>query len=147
MNIETEVEISAPAPIVWEVFAAVERWPAWTESVTSVTALDEPGLAIGHRYEIVQPKFPKLVWVVETLEPGSSWMWSQQSPGMRSRAFHWVEPITDTRCRARMRIEQTGPVAAVAARLTKKRSLRYMTMEGEGLKRISEARVRDGATT
>ena len=147
MNLDVDVEIAAPASVVWDVFSEVAGWPEWTESVTSVTALDESDLAIGRRYEIVQPKFPKLVWVVETLEPGSSWMWSQQSPGMRSRAFHWVEPLNGTRTRARMRIEQSGPVAAIVGRLTRRRSLRYMTMEGEGLKRVSEQRARDGAVT
>ncbi len=147
MFLESDIHIDAPSATVWEVFADIERWPTWTESVTSLTALDEPTLAVGRRYEIEQPKFPKLVWTVETLEPGASWTWSQRSPGMASRAFHWVEPISASQCRARMRIEQTGPVAAIVGRLTRKRSLRYLTMEGEGLKRASEQRVRDGATS
>jgi Polyketide cyclase / dehydrase and lipid transport len=147
MNLDTEILIDAPATTVWDVFSTVEEWPTWTESVTSLEALDSPELAIGRRYEIVQPKFPKLLWVVESIEPGTSWMWSQKSVGMASKAFHWVEPISESQCRARMRIEQTGPVAAIVGRITRKRSLRYMAMEGEGLKRVSEQRVRDGATT
>src|SRR5947209_3927427 len=45
MITESGVEIDAPASLVWEVFSDVERWPEWTASVTSLVALDGPGLA------------------------------------------------------------------------------------------------------
>ena len=47
MITEDSVEIDAPPQLVWEVFSDVERWPEWTASVTSLAAVDGPGLAIG----------------------------------------------------------------------------------------------------
>src|SRR5436853_172069 len=75
------VEIDAPISLVWDVFSAVERWPEWTASVTRLVALDGPGLAVGKRFEIKQPKMPKLVWKVTDVTPGVSWTWVQTSPG------------------------------------------------------------------
>ena len=56
------VDIEAPATVVWDVFSDVECWPEWTASVSRLVALDGPGLAVGKRFEIKQPRMPKLVW-------------------------------------------------------------------------------------
>ena len=64
------VEIDAPAAVVWDVFSDVERWPEWTASVTRLVALDGPGLAVGKRFEIKQPRMPKLVWEVTDVDAG-----------------------------------------------------------------------------
>ena len=62
MITERSIEIEAPAAVVWSVFTDAERWPEWTASVDSVVALDGPGIAVGRRFEIKQPRFPRLVW-------------------------------------------------------------------------------------
>ena len=78
------VEIEAPAAVVWDVFSDVERWPEWTASVTRLVALDGPGLAVGKRFEIKQPRMPKLVW-----EAGFGLWWTipalERSPRTRGR--------------------------------------------------------------
>ena len=84
------VEIDAPAAVVWDVFSDVERWPEWTASVTRLVALDGPGLAVGKRFEIKQPRMPKLVWEVTEVTPGASWTWVQRSPGGLTVARHEV---------------------------------------------------------
>lgn len=80
---ESSVVIDAPTSLVWDVFSDVERWPERTASVTNLVALDGPGLAIGMRFQIKQPKLPKLVWKVTAAAPGLSWTWAQHSPGGR----------------------------------------------------------------
>ena len=67
MITDSGVDIDAPATVVWDVFSDVEHWPEWTDSVTSLVALDGPGLAVGRRFEIKQPRMPKLVWEVTDL--------------------------------------------------------------------------------
>ena len=86
MITDDAISIDAPPTLVWRVFSDVERWPDWTASVTSLKALDGPGLAVGKRFEIKQPRLPKLVWEVTALDEGTSWTWEQRSPGGRTIA-------------------------------------------------------------
>lgn len=132
------IEIDAPADVVWRVFADVERWSEWTKSVTSVRALDESALAVGRRYEIRQPRFPRLVWEVTDVEDGVGWTWRQRSPGGTTFARHHVAELPDGRTLVRQEIEQRGPIGALVGRLTRGLTRRYLDMEAQGLKRRSE---------
>jgi uncharacterized membrane protein len=138
MITESGVEIHAPASLVWDVFSAVERWPEWTASVTRLVALDGPGLAVGKRFEIKQPKMPKLVWKVTDVTPGVSWTWVQASPGGITVALHTLTPIADDRTRVHQELDQRGPVGAVVGRLMLRTTRRYLELEAQGLKRRSE---------
>ena len=106
------IEIDAAPSLVWNVFSDVERWPEWTASVTSLTALDGPGLAVGKRFEIKQPRLPKLVWEVTALDEGTSWTWEQRSPGGRTIAVPRGHPDGD-RTQVRQRLDQQGPIGAL----------------------------------
>ncbi|MGE2691369.1 SRPBCC family protein [Mycolicibacterium pulveris] len=142
------IEIDAPAHVVWEVFSDVERWPEWTSSVARLTALDGPQLAVGRRYELKQPRMPKLIWVVTELSPGSAWSWEQRSPGGLTVARHDVTPISDHRTRVRQQIDQRGPVGVAVGVLMRRMTKRYLDLEAMGLKTRSEQLYRlDGATS
>jgi uncharacterized membrane protein len=147
MITDSRVEIDAPASLVWEVFSDVERWPDWTASVTRLTALDGPGLGVGKRFEIVQPRMPKLRWTVTDLEPGSSWTWEQRSPGGRTVARHEVLWEGDDHTLVRQQLDQGGPVGAVVGRLVRRMTVRYLELEAQGLKVRSEHRHRLDAST
>ena len=125
MITDSAIDIEAPAKLVWDVFSDVERWPEWTASVTSLKALDGSGLAVGNRFEIKQPRLPRLVWEVTALDEGSSWTWEQRSPGGRTVAVHEVHP-DGGRTLVRQRLDQQGPVGSLVGRLmrgtTKRRS-------------------------
>lgn len=137
MITEGAIAIDASAELVWDVFSDVERWPDWTESVTSLKALDGPGLAVGKRFEIKQPRLPKLVWEVTELDEGASWTWEQRSPGGRTIASHEVISEGD-RTLVRQRLDQRGPVGALFARLMRGTTKRYLELEARGLKARSE---------
>ena len=92
---ESSVVIDAPTSLVWDVFSDVERWPERTASVTNLVALDGPGLAIGMRFQIKQPKLPKLVWKVTAAAPGVSWTWAQHSSGGSTVAHHALTSMDD----------------------------------------------------
>ena len=141
------IEIEAPAETVWEVFSHVEGWPEWTESVDRLTALDGAELAVGRRYRIEQPKFPKLVWTVTELAPGSSWTWRQRSPGGTTFATHEVTPLGPERTRVRQVIDQRGPIGWLVGKLTTRLTLRYLDQEAQGLKARSEQLHRQRAAT
>jgi len=147
MITESSIEIDAPASIVWRVFTAVEQWPEWTASVTTLEGLDGPALEVGRRFRIKQPRMPKLLWEVIALEPGRSWTWQQRSPGARTLASHDVVEGGKARTLVRQRIDQRGPIGVVVAVLSRRLTNRYLTMEAEGLKARSEAQHRSDAPT
>jgi uncharacterized protein YndB with AHSA1/START domain len=138
MITESSVEIDAPASLVWDVFTDVERWPEWTASVTHLIALDGPGLAIGKRFEIKQPKLPKLVWEVTDIAPGVSWTWAQRSAGGSTLAHHTLTPIAEGRTLVHQALDQQGLSGAIVGRLMRRTTGRYLEMEAQGLKSRSE---------
>ncbi|QLL08979.1 SRPBCC family protein [Mycobacterium vicinigordonae] len=140
MLIEHSFEIDASSEVVWEVFSDVERWPEWTESVTSLVALDGPGLALGKRFAIKQPRMGKLVWRVTEIEPGMSWTWEQRAPGALAKASHEVIPQPGGRTLVRQRIDQQGVLGALVGRLMTNMTKRYLDMEARGLTKRSEQR-------
>jgi uncharacterized protein YndB with AHSA1/START domain len=140
MITESSIEIDADPATVWDVYADVERWPSWTASVTRLTALDGAAVEVGRRYRIEQPKMPKLVWVVTEVDPGRSWTWEQRSPGGVTVATHEVLAVDGGRTLVRQRLDQRGPVGALVGRLMKRLTVRYLELEGQGLKSASEAR-------
>jgi uncharacterized membrane protein len=144
---ECGIDIDAPASVVWEVFSDVEHWPDWTASVTRLTGLDGPRLAVGKRFEIKQPRMPKLVWRVTELDPGASWTWVQRSPGGLTVASHDVLALPDGRSRVHQRLDQGGPVGALVGRAMRRMTRRYLDLEAQGLKRHSEGVARLNGTT
>lgn len=137
MFTDSAIAIDAPSTLVWDVFSDVERWPAWTASVTSLKALGGPGLAVGKRFEIKQPRLPKLAWQVTQLNEGTSWTWEQRSPGGRTIAVHEVAP-DGGRTRVRQRLDQRGLVGSLIGRLMHATTKRYLELEAQGLKARSE---------
>ena len=127
-----------------DIDAPVERWPEWTASVTRLVALDGPGLAVGKRFEIKQPRMPKLVWEVTDVTPGTAWTWVQRSPGGLTVARHEVIPQSDRRARVRQQLDQRGPVGAIVGLLMRGMTRRYLELEAEGLRARSEQRRVDG---
>ena len=137
MITDSAIDIDASATLVWDVFSDVEGWPDWTASVTSLRALDGPGLAVGKRFAIKQPRLPKLVWEVTALDEGTSWTWEQRSPGGRTVAVHEVRP-TESHTRVVQRLDQQGPVGSLVARMMRNTTKRYLELEAQGLKARSE---------
>lgn len=134
MIMEGTITIEASAERVWEVFAEVEQWPTWTASVTRLSALDGPELAVGRRFEIKQPRFPKLVWRVTELDAGHAWSWVQRSLGGTTTASHELTATSAGQTVVRQTIEQRGPIGVVVGVLTRRLTRRYLSLEAEGLK-------------
>ena len=143
---ESSVVIDAPTSLVWDVFSDVERWPERTASVTNLVALDGPGLAIGMRFQIKQPKLPKLVWKVTAAAPGLSWTWAQHSSGGSTVAHHALTSMDDGRTLVLQAVDQRGLVGAIVGRLMLRTTRRYLEMEAQGLKvRSEQLRRLDGS--
>ncbi|MDT0214701.1 SRPBCC family protein [Rothia sp. ARF10] len=141
MEQSTEIDIDAPPARVWEVMSDVERWPEWTETVTSVTRLDADSLGVGSRVRVEQPKLPPTEYVVTELDPGAGFTWVATGPGVRTTARHRIS-AAGSGSRVRLSVEQSGPVGAVMGRLFFKRLTdRYLATEAAGLKARCEGTV------
>ncbi|GAY19347.1 SRPBCC family protein [Mycobacterium sp. shizuoka-1] len=140
--------IDAPPELVWEVFTDVEHWPDWTPSVTRLTGLDGPQLAVGRRFSIKQPRLPRLHWIVTELTPGAAWTWVQRAPGGFTSARHEVGAAPGGGTLVRQELEQRGVLGSVVGALTHRMTRRYLALEAQGLKACSEGRwKRRGANT
>lgn len=141
MEQHTAIEVAAPMERVWEVLVDVERWPEWTDSVTSVRRLDDGQLAIGSRVEVSQPRIPTGTFTVTALEPGRSFSWEQHQPGSTVVAHHECTPLADGVTRVELRVVMDGALGGIVGRLYRKLTDRYLAMEAAGLKARSEERV------
>jgi hypothetical protein len=138
--------IAAPPDRVWAVMRDIERWPAWTSTVTQVNRLDTGPLAVGSRAKIRQPKLPPAVWrITELGDTARSFTWVAKTPGVCVTAKHGVEP-DGTGSRATLSIRFSGLLGGVVARLTRDLNERYLAVEAAGLKAHSEARGASAAS-
>jgi ligand-binding SRPBCC domain-containing protein len=148
MIVDSSVEISASAPMVWDVFVDVDRWSEWTASIQRIEPLDGPAIEVGKRFKIKQPGLPNLVWTVSAVDPGVSWTWSQRSPGGMTIAAHEVVPQGAGRTLATQRIEQRGPIGTLVGMLMQRRTKAFLDLEAKGLKaRSEERRDQDASST
>jgi uncharacterized membrane protein len=137
MKFESAIHIDAPTARVYEVFSDVERWPEWTDSVTSVERLDPGPLQIGSKTRIRQPRLPVAVWEVTEVVEGSHFVWVAKGPGVTTVGGHYVEN-DGTGARAISRVDQQGPGGWLIGVLTKGLTNRYLAMESAGLKARAE---------
>lgn len=139
MRFEASIDIAAPAQRVYEVYADVERWPEWTESVTSVEPLGDGPIRVGNRYRLRQPRLPVAVWEVTEIVPGHSFTWVARGPGVVTTGTHSVAPTETGHVRAVAALEQAGPLGRVVGTATKRLTERYLDIEVRGLKARCES--------
>ena len=128
------IEIAAPAARVWEVLTDVERWPEWTETVTSVKRVDEGPLRSGSRAKIEQPKIPTTEYVVTELDDGRAFTWVASGPGVKTTARHAIDALDGHRSRVTLGVEQQGWLGRVMGRFYRGLTDRYLANEAAGLK-------------
>jgi uncharacterized membrane protein len=135
---DASIEIDAPIEVVWDVFTAVAQWPEMTASVKRVEGADGPELAVGRTFRIKQPGLPRVSWKVTELTPERSWTWVSKTPGNTTAASHELSALDDGRTLVRQWIDQRGPGGWLVGHLLRRKTERFLQMEGEGLKALSE---------
>jgi hypothetical protein len=139
------VEITATPFHVWSTLLDVERWPEWTQSVTSVERLDDGPLAIDSRVRILQPRLIPAVWRVTELDPANRvFIWRTGKPGVRLTATHRIDR-TDQGARVTLTLAYGGLLGPFMAYQLKDLNWSYITMEARGLKARCESTVREPA--
>ena len=142
MEERTSIDVAASMDRVWAVLVDVERWPEWTDSVSSVRRLDAGPLTVGSRVEISQPRIPTGTYTVTALEPGSAFTWEQRQPGSTVTAHHECARLPDGGTRVELRVVMSGAVGGVVGRLYRKLTKRYLAMESAGVKARAEGIAR-----
>jgi len=132
------VEVAAPPERVWEVLVDVEKWPEWTDSVSSVRLLGDGPLAVGSRVEVSQPRIPQGIYTVTALDPGRAFTWEQRQPGSTVSAHHECTPLPDGGTRVELSVVMSGALGGVVGRLYRRLTERYLAMEAAGLKARAE---------
>lgn len=136
---ETVIDIAAPPQRVWDVTTDIERWPQWTASVKSVERLDSGKFRVGSRAKIKQPKFLPAQWEVTELQDGRSFTWVTRSPGLKATGRHRVDAIAGG-SRATLSVSYSGALSGLVTNLLGRTTERFLTLEANGLKKISESR-------
>lgn len=92
MTVTDTIQIDAAPDVVWDVTVDVERWPAWTPTVTAVRLIGARELGAGSVARIRQPMQPQSEWVVTAFDPGRRFVWETRRIGLRMAASHDLEP-------------------------------------------------------
>jgi uncharacterized membrane protein len=138
MELMRTIEIRAAPDRVWSIMRDVQRWPAWTSSVTSVELLDGATFAVGARARVRQPRLPPAIWEVTVLDDAArTFSWVSRAPGLRVTGIHRVAPAPGGSV-ATLGLEFAGALGAFWGRLSRGISERYVDIEARGLKAASE---------
>jgi uncharacterized membrane protein len=130
--------VDAPPAVVWRLFVDVERWPAMTESISSVRRVDSGPLRVGSEAIVRQPRLPRARWRVTEIAPGRSFLWQTSFPGVTSVGGHTVDADGQGSV-VTLTLRVHGKLARPVYALTRARSRRYLAMEAAGFKRAAEA--------
>jgi uncharacterized membrane protein len=137
MRFDHSITIQAPAERVWEVFSDVARWPEWTPTVDEVERLDEGRIHLGARTRLRQPRLPVAIWEVTELVEGEYFEWASRAPGLKTTGGHRVISTPEGTV-ATATIIQEGPLGWVFGKLYSRLTKRYIALETESLKKVSE---------
>lgn len=124
---------------VWTKLIDVERWPDWTESMTSVQRLDEGPFGLGSRAKVRQPRLIAQTWRVTEFAGPSEFTWEAHGPGITTVAGHRLQSEADGVTSLTLTAEQHGPLAVLLRPVISGLVERYITMEAEGLKQACES--------
>ena len=131
--------VAASPQRVWSLLADVARWPEWLPTVTAVQPLGSPGLSVGARYRILQPRLRPAIWSVIELDPQHRFAWESRSPGVRVVASHVMRAASDKTTSVTLEVVFSGPLAALAGLLAGRLTREYLAREAASLKQRAES--------
>lgn len=146
MIVEDGVRIEAPPDVVWAVTVDVERWPAWTPTVTALARLDGGPFGLGSAARIKQPAQPEAVWTVTEYIDGARFAWETRRRGLRMTGTHEVS-AEGAGTRSVLRVEAEGAVAVLLWPVLRLAMRRALLAENRGLKGRCEALARGRSVT
>ena len=137
MTVEDIIHIEAAPDVVWAVTTDVERWPAWTPTVTDVRLAEGGPFGLGSVARIKQPGQPEAEWTVTEYVQGERFTWETQRAGLRMKATHEVAAVGGGTSN-RLRVETSGVLAIVLWPMLRFAVQRALTAENGGLTEEAE---------
>ncbi|MGB3441732.1 MAG: SRPBCC family protein [Actinophytocola sp.] len=132
MRHEVTTTIDAPADLVWRTVKDVEKWPAWTPTMTEIR-LEGDDLRVGSVVGVRQPKQPARSWTVTELTDGRSFTWTSTGRGLRMSADHVVTE-EGGRTTVLLTFSLAGPMASFTSLLAGKVIRQAVATEAASLK-------------
>ena len=149
MLIREEIEISAPMPVVWAVFSALEEWDDWNTACQSCHLIEGAEMAVGASFSFVVRPFSLPIKVeprITKCEPGQEVVWEGKRLGIH--AVHtWTFREINGRVTLISHEEFSGPLIWLARLILVPRRLHSLTRQLlASVKKESEARYRAHVT-
>lgn len=138
MEFRATATATAPVAPCWTALIDVADWPNWTASITSVTPLDSPDVAVGNRFRVLQPGMPALVWTVTEVAENESFIWETRAPGARTTGWHRLTTVPGG-VRIDVGVSQKGALGTLVGMLMRGKTRRFLALEAAGLKAASES--------
>lgn len=129
---KTCVVINRPQTHVWRVLSALEEWPQWTPTMTSVRCLS--GRGVGAVYEVRQPGLPKSHLTITDWNEGQSFTWVAREKPSSTVADHVLTTIDENHTEATLTISMSGPMVALVWMLWGRKIRRFVDTEAASLK-------------
>lgn len=131
--------VEAPVDVVWRTFAALERWPEWTPTVTALEPSNRDGLRVGDTAAMTQPGQRDRVWTITEVTEGSSFVWEATDPGgIKLTATHTATAVDEDTTRLELSFAVTGAMAWLARLLGGRTIRRYVETEAASIKEWCE---------
>jgi len=141
MKITDEIEISAPAEVVWHIQTDADRLAEWLPGFQSSARSDGGGpFVAGSRARIKQTGLPATEWTAQEVDDDlHRFVWSTKVLGMSLVATHVVTPsTTDGRVVNRLEVDASGGLTSVLAPVLKGRLAKQLAAENAALKARAE---------
>lgn len=130
----SEVVIQARSEKVWPVLSDVVTWGDWLPTITHIQPLDQPGIAMGARYEVHQPKLKPAVYAVKLIKSNSRFAWESRQWGVHTWADHVIEPDGPGQVRVRLSVEIRGILGSTLGHFAGELTRSYLAQECLALK-------------
>lgn len=139
--IERQLEVEAPAAVVWQVLTDLPRYGEWNPFVPECRSSLQPGERIEMQVRLGQRLSRQVEWMT-AFEEGRGFAYRMRPlplSALASRREHLIETVDEGRCRYRSHFELRGWLMPIVRALMQSHLDKGFSAMTQGLKRRSES--------
>ena len=141
--VHTEIEIDAPADVVWATLTDFDTMSEWSSSLQRIEGSLGEGAEVVAYFRVLGRDRAFEHTIIE-FEDGVQWAWSDPlALGMVDHHTYRVEPLADSRCRFVQTDRATGGAAPVLGKATVELDKTTYQKFNQELKQEAERRYRE----